>query len=223
MGSAQATRVVLVRHGQTDWNVAKRLQGASDVPLNDTGRAQAVAAREGLWSQLRGEPVFVSSHLSRAVETASLLAAGRGPGGTDLPVVTDARLAERAYGEWEGIGADERAVAFPEEHARWASGHEPRIAGYETHAVLAARVREAAEQWAGRVPAGSDVVLVSHGSAGRVLLLALLGLPLGGRTLGHLENCAWSRVARVGAGVWTLERHNVGAGPVRVGPAGALL
>lgn len=212
------TRLTLVRHGQTDWNLARRLQGSSDIPLNDTGRAQAAAAREGLWAGLRGEPTVVASSLGRAIETARILCEGHG-----VEVHADARIAERSYGVWEGLEADQRAIDFPEEFARWQTGREPRIAGYETHAALAARVREAALEWADRVGDGGELVFVSHGSAGRMLLLELLGLPLTGRALGHLENASWSRLALGGDGRWTLERHNVGAGPVPLGPAGALL
>ena len=199
-------RLILVRHGQTDWNVARRLQGASDIPLNDTGRAQARAARDGLWAELSPAPLVVASHLDRAQETARILCEGRG-----IDVKADARLGERAYGVWEGLEADQREIDFPEEFARWQAGHEPRIDGYETHAQLAKRVLEAAVEWTDAAPEGADVVFVSHGSAGRMLLLEMLGLPLVGRTLGHLENCAWSRVVRRTDGRWQLERHNAGA------------
>lgn len=209
------TRLFVVRHGQTDWNVARRLQGASDIPLNDVGRAQARAARAALWAELTPEPVVVSSHLGRAVETAALLCEGTG-----TQVHTDPRLAERAYGVWEGLEADKREIEYPEEFSRWQAGHEPRIEGYETHAELAARVREATDHWVSAA-AGRDVVFVSHGSAGRMLLLEVLGLPLVGKVLGHLENASWSRMVRGADGRWSLDRHNVGAPALPAFRAGA--
>jgi len=211
------TRLTLVRHGQTDWNLQHRIQGSSDIPLNDTGRAQAAAARHGLWAELTPSVTVVSSHLGRAQETARILCEGR-----DVTIHTDERLAERAYGVWEGMLSDQRAMDFPEEFARWQSGREPRIEGYETHYELASRVQQAALDWADRVGDGGELLFVSHGSAGRMLLLELLGLPLTGLTLGHLENTAWSRVARSREGRWTLERHNAGAGAVPTGPAGPI-
>ncbi len=198
------TRLVVVRHGQTDWNLAGRLQGSSDIPLNATGRAQAADAARRLWPALEPEPTFVSSTLSRAVETAHLLIGDR-----DIRLHQDARLGERRYGPWEGLLAPEREERFPDDHAAWRAGLEPDFEGYENHATVAARMTAAAHEWAARVQ--GDLVIVAHGSSGRMLLLALLGLPLHGRTLGNLENAAWSRLVQTPTGGWSLERHNVGA------------
>ncbi|WP_062315806.1 histidine phosphatase family protein [Demequina maris] len=203
------TRVFLVRHGQTDWNREGRLQGSTDIPLNATGRAQARAAASSLWPALEGEPVVVSSVLGRAVETARILVGDR-----PASLHQDARLGERRYGPWEGLDAHERASRFPDDHAAWKAGYEPDFDGYETHAEVAARTVAAVDEWVARVP--GDLVLVAHGSSGRMLLLAMLGLPLEGRTLGSLHNAAWSRLVLSAAGGWSLESHNVGAPAVEV-------
>ncbi|WNM28288.1 histidine phosphatase family protein [Demequina capsici] len=207
------TRLYVVRHGQTDWNLENRLQGSTDIPLNDTGRAQAADAAAGLLAQLTGAPTVVASHLSRAIETAQILF-------TDLDVVIhrDPRIGERSYGVWEGLEADLRQVHHPEDYDRWKAGLEPRIKGYETHAMLAERTVAAAHEWVQRVDAvgGGDLVLVSHGSAGRMLLASLLGMSTSGRALGNLENACWSRLVPAGDGGWCLDRHNVGAEPVAV-------
>ncbi len=207
------TRLHIVRHGQTDWNLHNRLQGSTDIPLNDTGRAQAAAASAGLLAQLGENPTVVASHLSRARETAEILFASLG-----VPVHRDPRIGERSYGVWEGLEADLRQVHHPAEYDRWKAGLEPRIEGYETHAELAARAVEATRDWASRVDAegGGDLVFVSHGSAGRMLIATLLGVPMTGRVIGNLENACWSRLVPAGDGGWTLDRHNVGAEPVRV-------
>ncbi|MTE23636.1 histidine phosphatase family protein [Microbacterium sp. ZXX196] len=101
------TIIALVRHGQTDWNRDGRIQGRSDIPLNDTGRAQARAAA----AALRGGDYarLVASPLSRAAETAEIIGASLGLG---APAV-DARLRERAYGEAEGMQQAEYLERFP--------------------------------------------------------------------------------------------------------------
>ena len=97
------TKTVLFwRHGQTDFNVAGRFQGQSDVPLNDTGRAQAEQAARRL-AEL-GPELIVSSDLSRAAATADSLATLLG-----LEPVRDRRLRETAFGEWEGSSRAEVA------------------------------------------------------------------------------------------------------------------
>ena len=198
------TRIFVVRHGQTDWNLAGRLQGSSDIPLNETGRAQARDAAAGLWPALEGSPVVVSSTLARASQTARIIVGDR-----EAELHADARLGERRYGPWEGLHAHERAERYPDADAAWRAGYEPDFDGYETHAAVAARMTDAAREWVSRVP--GDLVLVAHGSSGRMLLLAMLGMPLEGRTLGNLENAAWSRLVPSAGGGWSLDRHNVGA------------
>ncbi|HTM81834.1 histidine phosphatase family protein [Asticcacaulis sp.] len=90
----------VLRHGQTDWNVQMRLQGSTDIPLNETGRAQAhVAAKV-----LAGESItkIIASPLSRALETARIVGAASG-----LEPVIDGRLIERNFGQFEGMTIDE--------------------------------------------------------------------------------------------------------------------
>lgn len=199
------TRLFVVRHGETDWNVQGRLQGSSDVSLNDAGRAQAAAAAATLGPALGPGFRLVCSPLSRARETARILAASLGAGTLQL----DDRLAERSYGVWEGLTDAEREVTYPEQNARWKSRIEPDIEGYERHEAVTARVRAAADDWVARSP--GDLVFVTHGSSARMLMEDLLGLPSGGHTIGNLDNAAWSRLSQVIDGPWSLERHNVGA------------
>src|SRR6476659_10216608 len=94
--------LILVRHGETDWNAAGRLQGHTDRPLNDYGRTQAKRLAE----QLAGDGIaaIYASDLSRARETAESLG---------LPVLVDPDLREKNWGSWEGLTSDERLeVAF---------------------------------------------------------------------------------------------------------------
>ncbi|UDF04606.1 histidine phosphatase family protein [Asticcacaulis sp. AND118] len=90
----------VLRHGQTDWNAQMRLQGSTDIPLNETGREQARVAARFLADQ--GITRIVASPLIRAYETANIV--GRA---LDLPVITDGRLTERHFGIFEGLTIDE--------------------------------------------------------------------------------------------------------------------
>ncbi|MBI3763708.1 MAG: histidine phosphatase family protein, partial [Chloroflexi bacterium] len=104
------TRLWLIRHGETDWNVEGRWQGQTDPPLNESGRAQA----EALAAQLAGiriEAIY-SSDLQRAHTTARIIARGLG-----LPVRLDARWREIDQGEWEGLLVTEVAARYPDELA----------------------------------------------------------------------------------------------------------
>mgnify|MGYP000064714234 CR=1 FL=1 len=100
------TTIILARHGETDWNRERRIQGHADQPLNETGRSQAVALARLLEGE-RLDAVYASD-LSRAGETARLATEGRG-----LPVIPLAGLRERHFGSWEGLTDDEARRRFP--------------------------------------------------------------------------------------------------------------
>ncbi len=145
------TTLLLVRHGETDWNLDGRWQGWADPPLNDTGRAQAAE----LAHRLSREPVdaVYSSDLRRALETAEPVAAAH-----DLRVVADPGLREIDVGAWSGL-------TRPEIDARFPDGSRP---GGETHEQHSARVLAALEQIA-RAHPGQRVVILAHGGCVRVL------------------------------------------------------
>jgi uncharacterized phosphatase len=141
------TELVLVRHGETDWNLAKRIQGVTDIPLNDTGRAQAAAAAEELAAEdWHG---IVTSPLQRARETARIIARRLG---LDEPQVDD-RLVERAYGEAEGMDAAALAERFP--------GMEG-VPGIERRSDVTRRVLPALERIALEHPE-QRIIVVAHG------------------------------------------------------------
>ncbi len=154
----------LLRHGETEFNVAGRYQGQRDSPLTAHGRDQA--RRHGaLLKTLIAEPEswrVVASPLGRAMATARIVCAELG-----LPedaIETDARLKEMAFGEWEGLTPAEIQARYPEawaarEAERW---HYPRPDG-ESYALLAARVGAFLRDVQG------DTIVVGHGGAGRVL------------------------------------------------------
>jgi len=144
----------LVRHGETDWNAQRRIQGATDIPLNDRGRAQAAHAADLL--ARRGWDAVISSPLSRAYETASIIAARVG-----LPEPeTDPRLVERNYGEAEGLTIEEVDERFP-------GGAEPP--GRERPEAVAARAMAALVDIAEAHPEQA-VIVVAHGGLIRQVL-----------------------------------------------------
>ena len=119
------TRLLIWRHGRTEWNAAGRFQGQLDPPLDDEGRRQAALVAPLLAAALSGdEPVVVSSDLRRAVETAGALT---GLLGVDLRI--DARLREHGLGCWEGLTRDEVAERYPEQFADWRAGRPVRDRG----------------------------------------------------------------------------------------------
>ncbi|WP_084103191.1 histidine phosphatase family protein [Demequina sp. NBRC 110056] len=195
-------RVFVVRHGQTTWNVEGLLQGSSDVPLTALGHSQAVASAKVLGRIVGPGATIASSPLTRALHTAEAIGQVLG-----VAPVPDDRLRERAYGVWEGITPEARLAGWPDEVREWRAHGNPHLEGFEQHDSVRARMVEAIEEWADA--ATGPLVIVTHGSSGRVGLQGLLGLSLEHRTLGNLGNAAWSRLARRGRGEWTLERHNV--------------
>lgn len=108
----RSTEVLIIRHGQTDWNIEKRLQGHSDIPLNEKGIEQALALSEILKEE-KLEAIF-SSDLQRALRTANEIAKWH-----NLPVQIDADFRERSYGIFEGLSREEIKTRYPESHAAW--------------------------------------------------------------------------------------------------------
>jgi broad specificity phosphatase PhoE len=193
-------RLVLWRHGQTQWNVEGRFQGQSDIPLDPAGVEQAeLAAR--LLAALRPDAIYVSD-LSRAVATAAPLARLTG-----LTMMPDKDLRERFGGVWEGLTDLEIRTRYPEEHAQWMPP------GGESSAGVAERAGAAMERIADGLAPGALAVVVSHGAALRLGASRLLGFPadLYG-ALGPLANCAWSVLDRR-RGRWRLLEHNAGSLP----------
>jgi glucosyl-3-phosphoglycerate phosphatase len=201
-------RVVLWRHGQTMWNAEHRYQGHTDIPLDETGLAQATRAARLLAAL--GPHAIISSDLSRAVETAQALAELTG-----IPVRYDRRLRERSGGDWEGLTNEEIRAKDPEEWARW----DPP--GGEDDLVVADRFAAAVTDGVGLLPVSGTLVVASHGSAIRAGLGELLNLPQESwRMLGPLQNCSWSVIAPAPPGWdyagWRLLEHNAGTLPVPV-------
>lgn len=195
-------RVYLVRHGQTDWNVQGRLQGSTDIPLNQVGREQALATASALSQVLPASTTVVSSPLLRALHTADALARALG-----VDVAVDDRVRERSSGHWEGFTRQERDAKWPQEARDWGATGYADVPGYEHDDLVRERMVTAIEEWAERIP--GPLVVVSHSSAARVGLQGLLGNVFAPRAIRNLDNGAWTRLLRRARGEWTLERHNI--------------
>lgn len=209
-------RLVLWRHGQTDHNVAGRVQGRVDIPLNEAGRAQAASAAPGLAAL--GPAEIVSSPLRRARQTAEALAALTG-----VDVRVDHGLVERSFGVWEGLGRVRIEEGWPEQFAVWRAGGDPAGVGVETRGGAAARVGAAL----GRIAAAAGettVVVVAHGAAITLGTTRLLGLDSSAWFgLRGLDNCRYAVLSSTARSPgWRLERWNSGEERAGSGTGGAI-
>jgi len=202
-----AARIIIWRHGRTEWNVIDRYQGQADIPLDEVGYAQAIQAAEVL-AAYRPSRVY-SSDLTRCYQTAEMLAQRVG-----LDITTDKRLREIHVGSWEGLLGEEIRAADPELARRlWAGEEVRRSPTGESPSEVAERMVEALTEIAEEAEDQSTVVVVTHGLAGRVGACKFVGLPFDEwRRLGGLSNCAWVSIGwhRSGA-YWRIESYNVTA------------
>ena len=176
------TTLLLVRHGETDWNAVGRLQGHTDRPLSDFGRRQAQQLAEGLDDE-ELEAIY-SSDLVRASQTAHVVADRLG-----LAVVEDAGLREIDVGSWSGLTRAEVEQRFPEGYARWLGGDIGHDG--ETREELTERVVGAVERIAAAHP-GDTILAVTHGGAIRALRRYADGDPGD-----PIENCGTSSLELV--------------------------
>ncbi len=160
------TTLTIVRHGETDWNARRLIQGSTDIPLNDTGREQARIAARQLHDRLAGDAplVVAASDLSRARETASIIAAEFG---VDEPRTYET-LRERNYGDAEGVGIDE----FRERWGDWHRAEVPRAESWVDVRVralsgLRSAIRDARHT---TLPVAPSLIVVSHGALIRELI-----------------------------------------------------
>jgi broad specificity phosphatase PhoE len=161
------TTLLLVRHGETDWNREGRWQGGSNTSLNDLGREQA----RKLAAELDGDiDVIYSSDLARARETAEIVAAKLG-----LEVRVDPRLRERSFGSWEGLTMPEIEERFADSHRRWREGEGPGADDAEKFEDFSARVNDFLADVL-RLHTGEQVLVISHGGSIRVIHALAAGL-----------------------------------------------
>jgi alpha-ribazole phosphatase len=161
-------RLILARHGETDYNQQWRFQGHTDLGLSRVGRRQA----ERLRRRLSREPldVIYTSHLKRAAETAGIIARGRG-----LRVEFRENLAELDFGRLEGMTHDEIVERYPD----WRLGDDDFTAyGGESLEQLGQRIRAFAKELRSHNPDDADILIIAHAGPLRVLLCVLLGIDI---------------------------------------------
>ena len=167
--------IYVVRHGSTDWNLEKRLQGAKDIPLNETGRQQAAnngRALKALLGQDTQAFDFVSSPLFRTRETMELMRQAMGLERSGYRM--DDRLVELSFGDWEGSTLKEIAVSTPEkvkERARNKWDFQPPGKDAESYEILSWRV----SAWLNEVK--GPTVCVCHGGIVRVMFNLIGSMP----------------------------------------------
>jgi broad specificity phosphatase PhoE len=193
-------RLLLIRHGETDWNRAGRWQGHADVPLSDQGRVQASALGERLRALGEAFEAIYTSDLARARDTAEAIATALG-----LRPTEDPAWREMDLGRWSGSSRDEIRELYADEWRRIAAGEDLPRGGGETLAAFGARVGQALERLAA-LHAGRLVAVVTHGGTIRIALLHALGLPLTRlRDVAVVGNTDWVEI-RAAAGAWTVVR-----------------
>jgi probable phosphoglycerate mutase len=193
---SRPTRLCVVRHGETEWNAGKRIQGQIDIPLSALGHAQARATGNALLGE--GFAAIYSSDLVRTRQTAEATAHL-----AHLPLQLDTGLRERHYGIFQGLTYAEAALRHPAEYARH-KARDPRFVpeGGESLLDLAARIGSACEAIVRR-HAGQAAALFTHGGVLDILYRQAAGQPLTTARDFAIPNCAinWFEVVN---GCWTL-------------------
>ncbi len=196
-------RLVLVRHGESQWNAQRRVQGQSCAGLSERGRAQAKVLASHIATRF-GRIELVSSDLQRAAETAAVITDVLG-----VDVTFDVALRERSFGKWEGRLVDDVAADEPERWRRWRSGEDviAEVDG-ESSDALSARVVPAIAKHLDATDDGHVTVVVAHGGT---IWHGIHGMfDLARPTLGGVANVAMTTIGASGEHRW-LEAWNVDA------------
>ena len=186
----QCTRLLLVRHGETAWNADGRLQGHLDIPLNDTGRAQARRLAEALRDEREPIDRIVSSDLARALQTAQAVADATG-----APLTATPALRERHFGAFQGRTFAAIATELPQDAERWRR-REPDWTppgGGESLLQLKERIVQAVRALAAE-NMGKHLALFTHGGVLDVLYRAATGLGLQDARTWELGNATINRL-----------------------------
>jgi probable phosphoglycerate mutase len=166
---SKQNKIILVRHGQTDWNAPERFRGRADIPLNEIGLVQAEATGKRIADTWHPTAVYASP-LNRAIQTAEKIVRPLG-----LTVQPYKGLIDIDYGEWQGLSPEEVSASHPEMILAWRQApHTIRIPGGETLDEVQDRAMAAVFELCRQHP-GETIVLVSHTVVNRLILLGVLG------------------------------------------------
>lgn len=200
------TRICLVRHGETTWNAERRMQGHLDVPLNETGFAQARATAQRL-AAARFDAAY-SSDLLRTRQTAETISVGTG-----YSITYDSGLRERHYGAFQTLTYGDAKVRFPEDYARFESRDLdfPIPGGGESLAGFAARITATLERLAD-AHRGQTILIITHGGVLDIAHRLATGKPLTTPRDFTIPNAALNWISRTG-NTWELlawaEQHHL--------------
>jgi glucosyl-3-phosphoglycerate phosphatase len=182
-------RLVLWRHGETEWNVGRRMQGQLDADLSEIGIEQARRAAPIIAGFV--PQALLTSDLRRASDTAAVLAEQ-----TDLPVKMDKRLRETHLGEWQGLTHEDVDARWPGGRVTWRGNAAWAPPGGETRIEVAGRAKQVVNELDSREEVGV-AVLCAHGGLIASLVAYLLGLPVDRwPALGAIGNCHWAVLDR---------------------------
>jgi probable phosphoglycerate mutase len=201
-----ANTIILWRHGQTDWNVANKFQGHTDIPLNAVGEYQVTHAAR-LVVDMKPTAI-ISSDLIRAQKTAQALSDLNG-----LPIHVDARLRETNCGKWEGLTGDQIREIDHANLKEWSLGGDNPAGGTgDRRSEVGARAKAAIDDFL----AGKDneiLIVATHGGTARTVIGSYLELPIPlWSKIGGLSNASWSVLSHSPKG-WLLTEHNAGSIP----------
>ena len=194
-----AKQIVIIRHGETEWNKTRRFQGQTDVPLNEEGRRQAADLAIALDALLPFDRI-VSSDLVRAKETAEIMSRMY-----PTEIVADSGFREMDFGQWEGLTIQEIRGRWPDALEEWFSTGRLRVPGGETQEQLYNRVWERFLYWADQ-PDYTKLAVVCHGGSCGMILCGVLGRPPHEMSKYMPKNTSISQVAVLGPGVFSLEQ-----------------
>ena len=217
---AAATRalpsvLVFWRHGRTEWNASGRLQGQSDIELDQTGLQQVQQAAKVL-ARTFPNAAILTSDLKRAKQTTEVLAHLTG----QTPIV-DYRLRERSFGDWEGLQRNEISHRWPEIFQAWQRGSDAvgKPPNGESRHEVGLRVAHTVGEYAAKLAGYQTMLVVSHGAAITAGITALIGEDPGAwHGITGLDNANWSvLVKKPPSQNWRLVGHNLGVTPLNVG------
>lgn len=184
-------KLLLVRHGETDWNKERRVQGRTDIPLNDSGRAQAASLARALGSA-RIDAVYASP-FSRAYDTARILLGER-----RLEIIKDEGLAEIRFGLWEGKTMGELMEQFPDLWRDWGwlnREDDCKRMGAESYTDIQRRSMNVVERIKKECGENDNVLLVSHTMPVKLIIANYLQMPLEAISRLKIENCSLNVVS----------------------------
>ena len=182
--------IYLVRHGETDWNLAGRLQGSTDIPLNELGKQSALKTAEYFRANDIAISCIMTSPLTRAKQTAQIIADV-----LEIPVIEQQALTERCFGEAEGLTAEERTLKFPDQD----------IPGLEDIQVVRQRVWNVPQTLAS-THADESVIIVSHGGVINAVLSILSNGEIG-TGITKLKNACLNHIT-YSNDEWTIHSYN---------------